>query len=92
MNPEELFEFEECENGYILKEYLLKKDPSVTEAESPSEYEGKSVVGIGGDAFLLSRHLRSVKIGEGVREICYNAFMSCRELREVILPQGLKRI
>ena len=92
MDIDKLFEFEECEKGYTLKNYLLEDDTSVTEVEIPSKYKGKPVIGIGFDAFLLSRHLRSVKIGEGVEEIGFNAFMSCTELRSVILPRSLKKI
>ncbi len=92
MDIDELFGFEECEKGYILKDYLLKDDPSVKEVEIPSEYNEKPIISIGLDAFLLSRYLCSVKINEGIEEIGANAFMSCKNLKSVILPRSLKKI
>ncbi|MDE6580779.1 MAG: leucine-rich repeat domain-containing protein [Ruminiclostridium sp.] len=92
MDIDELFEFEECEKGYILKDYLLKNDPSVTEAEIPSEYKGKPVTIISSCAFFASEHLRRVKIPDGITTICNLTFGGCDDLKTVILPSGLKKI
>ncbi len=92
MDIDELFEFEECDKGYILKDYLLKDDPSVTEVEIPSEYRGKPVTDIGKDAFSESKHLQGVKIAEGIGEIGIKAFYSCENLKTVMLPDSLTAI
>lgn len=92
MNTEELFEFEECDDGYILKTYLLKDDPSVTEVEIPSEYKGKPVISIGKDAFSNAGYLCSVKLAEGLKEIGIKAFYSCENLKTVTLPDSLTAI
>ncbi|MBD5081591.1 MAG: leucine-rich repeat domain-containing protein [Ruminococcaceae bacterium] len=92
MDIDKLFEFEECKNGYILKKYLLRDDPSVTEVEIPSKYNGKPIVKIGLGAFMSASHLCSVNIGEGIEEIGINAFISCTGLGSIILPHSLKRI
>ena len=92
MNIEELFEFEERENGHILKDYLLKDDSSVTDVEIPSEYEGKPVTAIGKDAFSESKYLRGVKIAEGIEEIGTKAFYACENLKTAELPDSLTAI
>lgn len=92
MNTENLFEFEECEKGYILKKYLLGDDPSVTEIVIPSEYEGKPVTSIGEKAFWGAKYLQEVKIAEGIGEIGNDAFFSCENLKTVLLPHSLKVI
>lgn len=91
MNTDELFEFEECGKGYILKTYLLKDEPSVTEVEIPSEYKGMPVKAIGSFAFGTC-YLRKVKISEGIEEIGKYAFSSCKELKTVILSDSLRVI
>ena len=92
MDTEKIFEFEECEKGYNLKNYLLKDDPSVTEVEIPSEYRGKLVTGIRKDAFSESKYLQGVKMAEGIGEIGVKAFYSCDDLKTVGLPDSLTAI
>ena len=92
MDIDKLFQFEKCETGYILKSYLLKEDPSVTEVVIPSEYEGRAVVSIGFQAFMNARFLISITIPEGIRETEKMAFYSCDELKTAALPHSLRVI
>lgn len=92
MDIDKLFEFEECQGGYVLKSYLLKDVPSVTEVEVPSEYRGKSVISIGFEAFMNANHLCLVKISEGIEEVGTKAFYSCENLKTVLLPDSLTAI
>ena len=92
MDIDELFDFEECDKGYILKAYLLKDDPSVTELDIPSKHNGKPVISIGKDAFSNAGYLCSVKLAEGPEEIGIKAFYSCENLKTIILPDSLTAI
>lgn len=92
MDIDKLFEFEECDNGYLLRSYLLKDEASVTEVEIPSEHNGQPVVSIGFEAFSYAIHLCSVKLSEGIEEIGIKAFYSCFNLKTVLLPDSLKAI
>ena len=92
MDIGEMFQFEECDNGYVLKNFLLKDDASVTELEIPSKYKGKPVISIGFEAFMNANHLCSVKIQGGIEGIGAKAFYSCENLKTVILPDSLTAI
>ena len=92
MDIDKLFEFQECDNGYILSNFRSEDDPSVTEVEIPSEYKGKPVINIGYNAFSWADHLRKVVIPEGVTKIESCAFEYCENLETVILPDSLKVI
>ncbi len=92
MDIDKLFEFVECDKGYILKGYLLKDDNSVTEAEIPSEYKGLPVISIGFEAFMNANHLYSVNVSEGIEEIGTKAFYSCENLKTVLLPDSIRAI
>ena len=92
MDIGEMFQFEECDNGYVLKNFLLKDDASVTELEIPSKCKGKPVISIGQKAFSEAKYLCLIKISEGIKEIGANAFYFCTALKSVILPDSLKAI
>ncbi len=47
---------------------------------------------IGEDAFAQNTHLKTVRIGEGVKEIQYGAFRDCGNLVSVSLPDSLETI
>ena len=88
---DELFCFEESDNGYRIKLFNYRDDPSVTEVDIPAEYNGLPVREIGDAAFFMSKFLTRVNIPEGIEKIGNSAFCSCG-LREVTLPESLKEL
>ena len=57
----------------------------------PSEFSGKPVRVIGKEAFADTK-IKSIIISEGIEEICYEAFFSCKNLKSITLPSTLKKI
>ena len=93
-NLDELFSFEESDNGYrikLFKLFNLRDDQSVIEVDIPAEYNGLPVREIGDAAFFMSKFLTRVSIPEGIEKIGNSAFYSCG-LREVTLPESLKEL
>lgn len=84
-NVDELFHFLKYGDGYGLASYLKTHDPSITELEVPTEYNGKPVVRIGLHAFSYAEHLKSVKFPKSVKEINEKLFWRCPNLERVEL-------
>lgn len=83
MNCDELFEFEITMDGYRLKSYLRKDDPSVTDIEIPAKYMGKKVWLIMPRAFENARYIRSVHIPKKLSALATMAFAGCTALERV---------
>lgn len=82
---DELYSFYEYDNANIVKKYLPKNDPSVTEVEIPEECNGKPVVEIWHEAFAHANYLKSVKLPKCLKAIRCGAFCNCPELERVEL-------
>ena len=63
-----------------------------TEIVIPSEYNGMSVVSIGGYAFENNEKITSVVIPNSVRSIGDFAFRGCTALAEITIPNGVTKI
>lgn len=83
---EEQFEFEETEDGAVLKKYHGKENV-VTVPEM-----GQGTVCIGRYAFAENRNLEEVFLPDGVRVIDRHAFYNCRRLSKISVPGGLKSV
>lgn len=89
MTCDELYEFREYNNVYMLTRYLRTGDPGITELEIPSEYRSKPVTTIGDSAFRKAKYLRSVTLPDSVSELGSEIFRDCVELVGVRLPRGI---
>ena len=58
----------------------------------PSEYNGKSVTGIGDHAFRYCVHLKFVTIPDSVTRIGQDAFFDCAELKQIVIPDSVTSI
>lgn len=83
MNCDELFEFEKTDDGYRLKSYLRKDDPSLTDIKIPSKYKGEKIWLIMTGAFQNSRHICTVHIPKSVVGLAPRAFAGCTALESV---------
>lgn len=58
----------------------------------PSIIDGKTIVGIGKDAFKHCSGIECLEISEGIRYIDDGAFACCSSLKNCLLPQSLVRL
>lgn len=58
----------------------------------PSIIDGKTIVGIGKDAFKHCSGIECLEISEGIRYIDDGAFSCCSSLKNCLLPQSLVRL
>ena len=58
----------------------------------PSIIDGKTIVGIGKDAFKHCSGIECLEISEGIRYIDDGAFACCSSLKKCLLPQSLVRL
>ena len=91
MNIDNIFEFEENDNGYTLTYYILGDDESYTRVDIPAEYKGKPVTEIKDNVFMFLGHITEVNIPEGIEKIGEGAFAFCR-MKTLILPKSLREI
>lgn len=82
-----LFRIEKIRDGYAVMEYLKKDDPSITEIEVPSEFNGRPVTTIENICFGFAKYLREIVIPNSVRHIGRWAFLDCPRLSAVRLPK-----
>lgn len=75
------------EDGYVVSGYEGKSQTVVI----PEIYNNLPVVSIEGRAFSLSK-IESVKIPDGVKHICFQAFLLCGELISVAIPKSVTNI
>ena len=78
-------------NGERYCVVLGLNDPSVTDIEIPSTYQGVPVTSIGAWAFQ-SKIIQSINIPESVTTIGKEAFKYCYSLSSVSLPEGLTEL
>ncbi|WP_224169981.1 leucine-rich repeat domain-containing protein [Metamycoplasma hominis] len=87
-NLNKSFKFELTKsNTWKIAKYI-GNDSKVT---IPKEYQGKNITEIGNGAFSNSV-IQLVTIAGSVKEIGERAFLGCRNLKEVILNEGLEKI
>ena len=84
LEPGYRYELNENGDGYITAYYGL--DSAIT---IPTEIEGISIKGISGGAFWGHPLLQSVTVLNNVKHIGSRAFFNCKNLSEIILPEGL---
>ena len=82
--------------GYtVLKDgtaQIVKYYGKSAEITVPSKLDGKTVSGIGNNAFELNDKLTSVVIPSSVKKIGEMAFYYCENLKSVTLPKGITTI
>ena len=92
--------FEDC-NGLIQKEYglhyvdrwVVGRDIEIPEANIIKDIVLRSdTIGIAMSALESYKELRSLKIPNGVKYICFNAFRECVSLTSVNIPTGMTNI
>ncbi len=81
------FTFVEAGNGAGYYVSDVENKENLTELVIPSEYKGKSVIGINDEAFMEMNNLKKVQIPARVIKISKNAFNSCAQLEEVIFAE-----
>ena len=81
-------EYTEVDGGYIVSGYTGDK----TEIKIPSKHDGKSVIGIGKNAFYNNQELKAVKLPNTITYIESGAFYSCYDLESINLPKSVERI
>lgn len=87
---EDLFEFEETENGLAV---TLYKDSEANIYNIPSEHEGKKVVEIAYPGFGGGlTHMVEVNIPDTIESICENAFSNNENLVKVYIGNSVKEI
>lgn len=60
--------------------------------EIPSQIEGKTVVGIGLQAFYYEQDLKSITLPDTLKYIDEQAFANCNSLTEIIIPANVTEI
>ncbi len=74
------------ENGGIV---IVRYTGEAVNVVIPAEVGGKSVVGIGEEAFYENRTLESVVIPDGVTVIGAQAFFGCERLSNLVIPESV---
>ncbi|WP_181695851.1 leucine-rich repeat domain-containing protein [Metamycoplasma hominis] len=88
LNFKKNFKFELTKSNTWKITKFIGNDSKVT---IPKEYQGKNITEIGNRAFFNSV-IQSVTIAGSVKEIGESAFSGCRNIKEVILNEGLEKI
>ncbi|WP_180371859.1 leucine-rich repeat domain-containing protein, partial [Metamycoplasma hominis] len=86
LNKKFKFELTKSNTWKIAK--FIGNDSKVT---IPREYQGKNITEIGNRAFFNSV-IQSVTIAGSIKEIGESAFSGCRNIKEVILNEGIEKI
>lgn len=68
------------------------QDSTITEAEVPSEINGRTITMIEVDCFIDNADLETVKLPSTITEIEDYAFYNCTGLKNISLPNGVKSI
>lgn len=71
---------------------LTDKGKSETSIKVPAKLDGKTVVGIGREAFRDCSNIKQVTIEEGITEIAENAFFNCVNLETIDIPSSVQKI
>ncbi|AUW37073.1 hypothetical protein C1937_01235 [Metamycoplasma hominis] len=82
------FKFELTKSNTWKITKFIGNDSKVT---IPKEYKGKNITEIGAEAFKYT-NIESITIPGSVKEIGQLAFSGCKNLKEVILNEGLEKI
>ncbi|QKX37165.1 leucine-rich repeat domain-containing protein [Metamycoplasma hominis] len=88
LNFRKNFKFELTKSNTWKITKFIGNDSKVT---IPGKYQGKNITEIGNGAFSNS-FIHSVSITGSIKEIGERAFLGCRNLKEVILNEGLEKI
>ncbi|MGC7168626.1 leucine-rich repeat domain-containing protein, partial [Metamycoplasma hominis] len=86
LNKKFKFELTKSNTWKIAK--FIGNDSKVT---IPGKYQGKNITEIGNRAFFHSV-IQSITIAGSVKEIGESAFSGCKNIKEVILNEGLEKI
>ncbi|MCX4363220.1 MAG: leucine-rich repeat domain-containing protein [Clostridia bacterium] len=78
-------EFDYVEHGGAI--YITKYKGSSMSVTVPATIDGKPVVSIG--IVFNESKVRSIELNEGIVEIDDSAFYYCKDLKSVVLPEGL---
>ena len=84
----EYFTYEDNEYGTVTITGYIGSD---TEVVIPEQIDGKSVTGIGGDAFYCCDSLTSIEIPASVTEIGSEVFYGCSSLTNIIVDEDNTR-
>lgn len=88
MDMENQFEFEDVDQGIILKKYH-GNDGNVA---VPAQKDGKNVARIGKYAFAENRKIEYVFLPDEILVIDRHSFYNCRNLVKVSVPGGVKSV
>lgn len=91
-SPHVIYEMNTTLDGYVIRFYTIGWLENDTKLEIPSEYEGKSVVGIRGDVFANVHTIEKVVLPDTIKEIRGGAFKNAVNLEEINLPEGISEI
>lgn len=58
----------------------------------PSQIDGKTVIGIGFQAFYYEQNLKSIVLPDTIKYIDEQAFANCNSLTEITIPKGVTEI
>ena len=86
-----LFDYEVKDDHVVIKG-LKEDNKNVSLLVIPAYIENLPVTVIDEYAFAYNNHLTKVIIPEGIKEICYSAFLYCENLKLISLPNSLESI
>ncbi len=91
LKPHIIYEPSEYGEGYDVHFYTVGLT-SLTDAQIPSSYKGKPVLGLRGSSFRNAFTLKRVSIPDTIVDIRGGAFSGCRSLQGLQLPTKIKEI
>jgi hypothetical protein len=83
------YELEHTFGGYIISKFRGFDEADVV---VPNTIDGKTIVGIGKEAYFACAAMQSLVISDGIKFIENGAFAKCENLSNVIFPATLIRI
>ena len=86
---ESAYEYEDTPRGIKLLRFIDFDDTVVT---IPNMIGGKKVFEVGNHAFKGCVGIEKIVVSDGIEVLGNGVFINCKELKEVVLPETLKRI
>ena len=83
------YEYEDTPRGVRLIRFIDFDDTVVT---IPNMIGGKKVFEVGNHAFKGCVGIEKIVVSDGIEVLGNGVFINCKELKEVVLPETLKRI